>query len=272
MGYDAYVRCNCFEEGETTTPPCPKEFIKEDDLEYLYLSISYDDDPELVNAFDKWTHNEACEHKDMEICSERLANASGMSAFRTIIQQLGIEKYPIITKHLPKSNGGHLPFKLANAMKHELKSLKQEVSDESLVVLNELTLNRRIQSTNSNYSLPFVFSGYNKLNYIISRNGFKVIRNKNFLGKKYTKELFVSKKFTQKKLGDKKYLFEDYDSKCVYESSINIFPDKNQNDDFFEFEVTEIKTAIADEYAYIIEPLLKLTKASLETGNPIIWC
>ncbi|WP_459210989.1 hypothetical protein [Aquimarina rhabdastrellae] len=272
MGYDAYVRCNCYKEGKATNPPCSTDLIKDDDLEFLYIDVNYGDDPEMVTAFENWTSNGACEHQDMEICSERLANISGMAAFRTIISELGFEKYPILSEHLPESNGGHLPVEYANLMEQELENLKQEDSNERLVVLNEVTTNQRIQSTNSNYEKPFVFTGYNKLNYTISKNGFKVFRNRKFFGKEFSTEEFRSEKFTQKKITDKKYLFTDYSTNKTFESEINLFSDKDFSDDYFEFELKEINASIADEYAYIIEPLLKLTKASQETGNPIVWC
>lgn len=272
MGYDAYVRCNCYSEGKTTNPPCSRDLIKEDDPEFLYIDVNYEDDPETVSAFDNWTSNGACEHKGMMICSERLANSSGMTAFTTIISELGIESYPILSAHLPKLNGGHLSVEYAKLMEQELENLKHEDSKERLVVLHEVTTNQRVQSTNSNYEKPFVFTGYNKLNCTISKNGFMVFRNRKILGKVFSTVEFKSDRFTQKKVADKKYLFVDLGTNKTFKSEINLLSDKAYSDDYFEFEMKETNVSNADEYAYIIDPLLKLTKASQETGNPIVWC
>lgn len=272
MGYNAYVRCSCYREGKTTNPPCSRDLIKDDDPEFLYIDLNYEDDPETVTSFENWKSNDACEHEDMEICSERLGNISGMGAFRAIISQLGIENYPILSEHLPKSNGGHLVVEYAKLMKQELESLKLADSKEKLVILNEVVTNQRIQSTNSNSEKPFVFTGYNNLIYTISKNGFKVLRKRKILGKEFSSEEFISKKFVQKKIADKRYLLKDFRTKKTFESEVNLFSDEDYPDEYFEFELKETNASIADEYAYIIEPLLKLTKASQKTGNPIIWC
>lgn len=271
MGYDAFVKCNCYKDGNISSRPPFEEFVREDE-EGIWLDLDWETNKEKHEAFDSWKCNNPCGHDEMEISSERLANISGMSAFRTIIAELGIERYPILSEHLPTSNGGHLPIEYVDAMKLELENMKLEPSSEKLIVLMELTTNQRIQSTNSKYELPFVFTGFNKLNYKILKKGFKIIRNRKFLGKEFSSEVFISKRFTQKKVADKKYLFTDSSTNKTFTSEINLYSDKDYNDDFFEFELKETNASIEDEYAYIIEPLLKLIKASLKTGNPIVWC
>lgn len=32
------------------------------------------------------------------------------------------------------------------------------------------------------------------------------------------------------------------------------------------------RTVGAEEYDYIVQPLIRLCKASVETGNPVVWC
>jgi|GEM_PF-6486179 len=271
MGYDAFVKCNCYKDGNISSRPPFEEFVKEDE-ESIWLDLDWESNKDKHEAFDSWKYSNPCEHDEMEISSERLANSSGMTAFRGIIKEFGEEKYPILSEHLLKINSRKLPIEYVDGMQQELENMKLETFGERLIVLIELTTHQRIASTNANYELPFVFTGFNKLNYKISKDGFKVVRNRRFFGKEYSSEIFTSKRFTQKKIADKKYLFADVNSGKIVESEINLYSDKDYNDDFFEFEIKEKSASIADEYAYIIEPLIKLTKASQKTGNPIIWC
>lgn len=271
MGYDAYVRCNCYRDGKISSKPPFEEFVEEDE-EGIWLNLDWETNKEKHDAFDHWKYSNPCEHEDMEVCSERLANISGMGAFRRILIELGVENYPILSKYLPKANGGNLPVKYAFAMQQELEKLRQETTNEILIELKELTTNTRVQSINSKYELPFVFLGKSKLRCSLSQAGFQVIRERNLLGLKLQSIIFKSQKFKQTKLADKRYLLTDYNTQKTFELSVNLHSGDNCIDDFLEFQVIEANASVADEYSYIIEPLLKLTKASQETGNPIIWC
>lgn len=272
MGFDAFVKCNCYEEGKTSQPPCSKELIEMDKLYGLSINISYDNYPQKVIEFDKWIHNAACQHQDMEVCSEHLANISGMTAFRTVISELGEDKYPILSGNLPKVNGGYLPIELVDSFEYELYNIMQEYTSENIVVLMETTHNNRTHSTNLNYNKVFAFEGKKNLTYTLSKDGVKIIKDKRLLGFEFKNTVFHSKKFTQEKVGNGKYLLTDLKTKATFESGIILYADNEIERKQLEYEVIEKQALISEEYEYIITPLLKLIKASRETGNPIVWC
>lgn len=270
MGYNAFVKCNCYRDGKLSSNPPFDKYIKENE-EGIWLDLDWETNQEKHEEFERWKYSKPCEHPNMEVCSERLANISGMAAFRTIIYELGTHKYPILSQYLPEVNGGHLPFEKAEEMKLELERLGNETSSEKLVVLKELLSNKRVQSVNAKYSHTFAFAANNKYNYTLSVKGFQIVKNSRLFGKEFSKLIFLSSQFKQKKIAENKYLLIDSKSNKTFSSALNIYPDK-EYDEELDFIVEIINASIADEYSYIIEPLRKLTIASLETGNSIVWC
>ncbi len=264
MGYDAYVRCNCYKEGKTVPPPY-EEHVKED-LEFYYLDLYWKTHKKENEAFSNWIQN-ACPHEDMEICSERLANISGMSQFRSLIKDRGEKNYPTLKEHLPQSNGGHLEVDLAYKMKEELLRLSDEETLIESYNLIEESSKRIISSTRLNKKFTF---GFGKKNvFSISREAFQIHHFTDIFGIKIKELEFSSTLFTVTKIEEKKYLYEDAISKKRFICDFSIIPDGNQ--EHYSFKVKKGKLPIKKEYSYIIEPLLKLLEASIETQNPIIW-
>lgn len=276
MGYDAFVICNCFKEGKTAEPPY-KDFMKVDhEGMYLDLETLYEQDKDEYfkrhQEFDEWKRS-ACPHEDMELVSERLANTSGMAAFKTILHEFGGEmRFPILTKYLPVANGGTLPTDYAEQALRELQDLEQEKPSEEKVVLKVKATGERKQSTNENHSNIFVWTAYNKQNYGIDKDGFFIIENRKFLWTKKSKLVFRSTEFKQVAISKDKYRFIDNLTNKQFIGTTKIHPDgQEEPKDDFEFVVEKEIVPLATEYNYIIEPLKKLAIASIETRNPIIW-
>ena len=117
MGYNAAVYCNCYKQGLATEPP-HKEHVTIDEDGSVNISTGHITDEskrmEWWVDFDKWMST-ACSHNDMDYVHERLANISGMAAFRWLIKELGGDlRFPVLTKYLPTSNSGWLPKQLSN--------------------------------------------------------------------------------------------------------------------------------------------------------------
>jgi hypothetical protein len=275
MGYDAFVTCNCFKEGKTKEPPYKDRMKIDVEGIYLDLNITYQQDKDEYlkrhQEFDDWKRT-ACPHEDMEFASEHLANMSGMAAFKTMLDEFGGEKrFPILTKYLPVANGGTLPADYAEKALRELKDLEQEKTSEKKVILR-LKAGEIKQSTNENHSNIFVWTAYNTENYGIDKDGFFIIENGKFLWTRTSKLVFRSKDFKQVALGKDKFQFIDNLTNNQYTGTAKIHPDgKEQPSQDFDFIVDIEETTLATGYKYIIEPLKRLTYASLETGNPIIW-
>lgn len=275
MGYDAFVICNCFKEGKTKEPPY-KDFMKFDvEGIYLDLDLNYEQDEHLYlkkhQEFDDWKRT-ACPHKDMRFASEHLANISGMADFDNMLQEFGGEKrFPTLVKYLPVSNGGILPADFAEKVLNELKDIEQEKNSEKKIILR-LNNGERKWSTNENHSEIFVWTGYNREQYGIDKDGFFIIKNREFLWMRSSKLVFRSKDFKQVVLGKDKFQFIDNLTKNKYTGRAKIHPyGKEQPIQDFDFIVDREVTTLAAEYKYIIDPLKRRANASLETGNPIIW-
>ncbi|MCR9249461.1 MAG: hypothetical protein NXI20_03525 [bacterium] len=270
MGYDAYVSCNCYRNNKLLSDPPYKEHVYQDE-DGVWLDLDWETNKEKHSEFDDWLENKACEHSGMAVLWCRLANISGMGAFRSLIADLGNARYPILSEFLPTSNGGILPANLVEGMKLELNQLEKEESKEELFELRELSTNERIQSTNIKYDKVFIYTAYNKFNFGIKSNKMYVVENLKILGKEYSKLVFQSHSFRQVKLSEKEYRLIDNDSKEEFMSPVSIYPEADSKATDFEFVVNKVSASLADEYAYIIEPLKELAEVSLLTGNPINW-
>lgn len=276
MGYNAFVVCNCYKEGKTTAPPY-KEFLYEDEegLGLELKSIHDQDKTEYYQRhqeFDAWKQK-ACPHENLELANERLANSSGMTSFKAILHDFGGEKrFPILIKYLPTSNDGNLPSECAEMALKELCDLQQEPSTEKKIVLRLSTGELR-WTTNLKYSTIFLTTGFKREQFGLDKDGFFILAKRGFLWFKATKLVFRSKHFKQIPLENNKVQFIDTNSQKTFTCTPYLYSEtKDSPRQDFEFYVRIENALIADEYQYIIEPLIKLTTASMASGNPIIWC
>ena len=134
MGFGAAVYCNCYKQGLATEPP-HEEYVVIDEDGGVNISTDHIENEgtrmEWWLSFDKWAAT-ACSHKDMYYAHERLANISGMGAFRWLVKELGGGlHFPILTKNLPISNCGYLPKQLSNEALKEVMQLKQELTKQA---------------------------------------------------------------------------------------------------------------------------------------------
>lgn len=277
MSYCGYVICNCYQKGLTPEPP-HKEYVKFDE-DGLYIDIPTElwvkDEQKAFQMdldFDKWKHS-ACEHEDMEFCFENLSNMLGMDSFREALARLGgKEKFPVLSKFLPTANGGILPAEYASEALKEITEFENLKDTENRIILLEKSTNELIATVNTETFLFFVFTAYNKNNYGIDKDGFFIIENVEENGEIIPYVVFRSKNFIQKYISNEKFSFIDKKTNKSYICSVGLNPYESNPKDDYEFFTKEIQVKVSEEYQFIIEPLKKLAKASIETGNPIHWC
>ena len=277
MSYSAFVVCNCYQKGKTAEPP-HKEYIKFDE-DGLYLDIPnglWDKNQKKVlqmdSDFDNWKNN-ACEHEEMELCYEYLSNTLGMGEFREVIERLGgKEKFPILSKFLPNANGGTLPAEYAPKALKEIDEFEKQKLDENRILLFEISTNELKASINAETYLIFVFTAYNKNNYGIDKDGFFILENIKENGQEASYVVFRSKSFVQKYISKDKFQFIDKKTNNSFMCNVGLHPHESNPKEEYEFLIKENTVKITDEYKYMTEPLKKLTKASIESGNPIHWC
>lgn len=277
MSYSAFVVCNCYQKGKTTEPPY-KEYIKFDE-DGLYLDIPNDlwneNEKKVLqmdSEFDNWKNN-ACEHEEMELCYEYLSNTLGMGEFKGVIERLGgKEKFPILSKFLPTANGGTLPANFATEALNEINEFEKQKLNENRILLFEISTNELKATVNADTYLIFVFTAYNKNNYGIDKDGFFILENVKENGQEVSYVVFRSKNFIQKYISKEKFQFIDKKTNHNFICNVGLHPHESNPKKEYEFLIKENTVKITDEYKYMTEPLKKLIKASIESGNPIHWC
>lgn len=277
MSYSAFVVCNCYQKGKTTKPPF-EEYVKFDE-DGLYIDIPDEiwrkDEQSyyrIEDEFEEWKNN-ACEHKEMELCDEYLSNSLGMDNFKQIIRNLGGEKkYPTLTAHLPIANGGILPVNVASTALKELLELEKEKSIEERITLSEDKTNDLVATVNAKTYLIFVFTAGNKYNYGLDKNGFFILENIEENEEQISYVVFRSTNFLQITVSKEEFIFVDKLTDNRFFCSVNLHPYDENSKNLYEFSIKKVNAVIADEYNYMIEPLKKLVKASIKSRNPIHWC
>ncbi len=276
MGYSAFVICSCYKDGKTNEPP-HKEFLRFDE-EGLYLDIpdelwekNEDKVYQMEADFNEWKRT-ACEHEEMELADEYLSNISGMEAFRHIVGELGGKgKFPILTEYLPTVNGGVLPSEFAQQALDELLLLEKELTNEEKVVLIEKSTARLIASVSSDTYWFFVFTANNKNTYGIDKDGFFILENVKEKGEETSYVMFRSNNFVQQTISKDRYKFIDIPSGKSFECTEKLFPNEDDDTNDHHFIVQIERVGIAGEYEYMIDPLKRLARASILSGNPVHW-
>jgi hypothetical protein len=267
--------CSCYKNGKIKEPPHKELLQFDDEGPYIdiYTNITQKEREEkyykMEEEFNEWKRT-ACEHEDMELAHEYLANVMGMADFKYIVEVLGGEdKYPILSKFLPSSNDGILPAEYAQIALMELNDLENIKNSFEEILLVETMTNELKTSVNTNTYKHFAFTEYNKNIYGIDIDGFYILEKKDNSDDYYL--VFRSKEFVQNKISEKMYEFIELKDSYNYKGSLKLHPFEGEATNNYQFKTIIQKYNISEEYNYIIEPLKNLAKASIESGNPICW-
>lgn len=267
MGYDAYVRCNCFKEGKTK----PFKYIKyvKDYPEYLELELPEEikKNTELANKieidFYHWQCS-ACEHENMEIVSERIANISGMGALRFAIESCGGEKeFPTLATQLPEYNGGFMPVEFNDSFRKELDDFMKK----SFTVFYFKNTHDNSWSYMGHWATS---AGENIDTLLCEKDDTKMfIKNDIFRIEKNGEVIFKSSKFNIERIINRRFIFSDKEQKVEtsFIFDLKLFEKGNRQQMYFESE--KFHNSIEFEGKYQIFKML--LDASDKTGNPICW-
>ncbi|HET8631303.1 MAG TPA: hypothetical protein VFL91_28110 [Thermomicrobiales bacterium] len=285
MGLDAFVRCNCWKEGRTTPPPVPRELIYEDE-EGLELRLPFDGKEEMYFAFDRWMLS-CCEHEDMSYARVRVSNWSGYRLFQQALERAGWEHFPTLEAELPNANGGQMsPGSAAKALA-ELRYFCDQADLGENTFLVDAETGEELRAYVASYAGMFAFAAHYELGF--DPNGFYVLDE----SVAPPKELFRSCRFEQRFLeplpmdanygGPVELIDLVMQERAVSPMAITgheiPWPDGRMENDqgsvrnaYPRFlEVTRRRVTSAD-YDYILDPLTEIFEASVEIGNPVIWC
>lgn len=171
MGLDAFVRCNCWQEGRTTVPPVPLELLYMDQRESkLTLTLPWKGNEEMYRALSQWEYD-CCDHRNMEYAAVRISNWAGVRLFQQTITGRGQEKYPILLAGLPNLNGGQMSSVDAAKALEELRHFREHAELGQNVFLVDEESGDEIHEYVADYGGIFAFDGNAHIRIGFDRDG-----------------------------------------------------------------------------------------------------
>jgi len=253
VGLDAYVMCRCWQDGLTAPLPVDPALVEVDGDGWLGLTVPWEGNEALHDAFDDWRYN-GCPHKRMELVTERVSNWAGVRMFQHALRPLA-DSYPRLATVLPNVNGGTLPPAEAAEVLVEIAAFRGATELGRRWMLVDEANGDLVATYVPAYEGVWILDGRTGHDVGIDPDGFFVRRRAD------GEELFRSMRFEQRP-ADGGVEFRD-------EAATARFP-------FAPLQAGDrlqviSKPEVPGDYAYIVDTLETLCRASVETGNPVVW-
>ncbi|MEV2275489.1 hypothetical protein AB0I72_07870 [Nocardiopsis sp. NPDC049922] len=269
MGLDAFVRCRCWQDGLTNPLPVAREFVTEVEGD-LCLTLPWEGSEESHARFDRWVAEGACPHPDMERASEHIANWSGYRLFQHALDAGGGQiRFPVLCARLPDANGGTLEPEEARLALEELCRFDGLADLGTKTILLDEDTGQTVTTHVAAYRGVFIYARAYRAG--IDPGGFFLWDG----GADPPTELFRSRRFTQEALADRSVRFTALDRAAeVTLAEIAPLGAARRSDTAGYPRRLRVDTVrrTPQEFAHIVQPLTAVCEASVETGNPVIWC
>jgi len=269
MGLDAVVYCNCFREGVTEPPPeAIRPYIVTEEEGYPDLDFPMEDKrfDEYLAMFDEWLGS-CCPHPNLWYADERITDWEGYTRFLQLLEKIGWGRFPALYEALPSDNEGRTDAALASRALKELQDVHQEADLGTGVHLTDKETGEMLYLHNTD---AVSFLGWNAQDRTViglDEEGF-------FVGKlaerdlKVEEILFRSVCFEQKRKSEEgAVLFQDLSSGTHILSTLPI-RDGERLPRLLQVEKRNIS---GKDFDHILQPLINVFQASVETGNPVVW-
>lgn len=268
MGLDAFVRCRCWQEGITTTPPVPADLIGEDGEGYLTLSTPYEGHEDRHHSVDGWIRNGACPHKHMDFASERISNWSGYTLFQSALEAAGSD-FPTLSAELPNHNGGQLSPTSAAAALIEIAAFRAQPTVGTETNLIDASTGETLITGVPIYGGVFIWDGRTKHNFALdSPAGLTIINT----ATNPESAIFRTHNFTQKQSWRGGYWFTNLDTGQRTKVPVRA-PINPKNSPTCPRRLRVQNTPVTpDRFDHIVIPLTRVLQAAVTTGNPVVWC
>lgn len=271
MGISAKVTSNCYRDGKTTPCPFPDSF-EIDEVRGPMLTIKYIGNEQKYKRFWDWLKT-CCEYPDMLRANEFISSWRDYYTFRDALESVGTQHFPVLLEQLP--DGDELGITPADQSEVALKEIAYFQSldhvDESAVLVD--TERDVVVSKGSN-----VLGGALTMDRVsgfdlgFDEQGF-FVRDRWELNR----ELFRAMRVEQTILNPEEFYVEyrDRDSDKSFRCSAPFGQIINGEDGLpraylKQFHI-EIRPVAPTRYAYILDPLIRVFEASVETGNAVRW-
>lgn len=282
MGLDAVVACNCYRQGKTKPFPLPEyenQFGIDADGRWGLL-LPYSSETDLLHKTLYIWGRDACEHEGMVYMRERVSNWSGYRLFQQALDRIGWEHFPTLKQELPEANGGFMPATSAGSMLRELEYFGTQRQVE-LSLVNAET-NEVLRDYVEAYRGVFMMDGKHGVEIGFDRNGLFITagtdKQVRFRAMRLEQWVFEPGKPD----GKVEFYNADTEERFVCHTSIRVeipWPDGRwtNDDDKVNWAYPRLMEVVErevgpEQYDYIVQPLIRLCKASVETGNPVAWC
>lgn len=256
MGLDAYVNCGCWSRGLTTEPPVPRELIALDEDGSLRLTLpDTDANRDLRTAFDAWL-DDACPHEG-RVASERIGNGSARGHLAGAVEQLGRERFPLLTK-LEVCDFA-TPADEAKAWLEELAMLRSELSQiTTLALIHESTG----ASGHSCMATPAVFCWADFHQFGFDDESFCVWNEKHEV-------VFRSRRFVETPLEGNRVLLFDRSTRARY-TCVRFLGSGHDRRAIHSWKVERQSTA-RDNLEGTLESIETVLRAAVETYGFVWW-
>ncbi len=287
MGLDGFVICNCYKEGRSAPFPLPEleRYFGVDADGYLSLKLPYEGNEAAFETVYHWRHDACPDHPDMEAASEGVANWSGYRVFLRALEQMGWHHFPTLKTWLPTANQGTVPAVAAAKALQELRYFNNHASWGSNIFLIDTLTGELLSDYIEAYNGVFAFaSSVPTLQSGIDRQGFFIAETDGGTLLDSGRRFFQARRFEQYivEASDQglatRVQYRDLDSERGYESDFGAVAkllrdaDGRVQLDYPRLLHVETRRAQAERFAYIVDPLTRLFRASVDTGNPVVWC
>jgi hypothetical protein len=261
MGIYARVRCNCWEAGQTSEPPVPRDWLRIGECGFLgaYADRATDEDFEKVL---EWQES-ACDHPGMALASERIASYRGFEHFQEVLSRVSGQPFPTLVAEPGQSHPNQTSPETAERALAELAHLRSlNVLVPDIYVFNGTT-------GEENVGLLYPTTGPSGLHVDIDDGGFCV------WDAETGAERFRSVRFRQTPLSSGRGPVEllDLDSghrfRCPAAVLFKSISSSNRYEDV-EGEIQFVPVTV-EHYENIITALESVFRASVETRNPVHW-
>lgn len=289
MGLVATVRCCCFDEGRAALPDFDVHLLKIEPNGRLTLSFPESMDEasmaRIKEAKVAWERN-CCAHPWRYLENEWIASWRGVRMFRYAMQAIDEASadqeyfFPVLSKQLPLINAGEISAQDCQKALQELDVFEDKLSQglHQVTILEDVAIGGELYVDDYLRGGCFYIAPAGELwlkagNFCVVRYGL----DQNDQGRTDDSTLFQSAHFVQSlvenpQTGAIETIFTDQQKghTVTIESDMTI-----RNVQAPDVVVTALRvisrSSHPGDYAYILKPLRKVLRASVNTGHPLVW-
>ncbi|GLZ30237.1 hypothetical protein Lesp02_24270 [Lentzea sp. NBRC 105346] len=235
------------------TPPACLAGLIVQEPEGLTLSVPYKDNTELYDVLDEW-QSEACPHDDMTAALESVGNWASYRAFQHAVAGQG---FPVLNDVLPNGNGGIVEAAEAAAALDELRRFARHSDFGEEAVLCDAVTGAVVWQQIRAFGGANVMSAEAEMG--VDLDGFFVRRG--------DVEVFRAVRFSQEVVDGGQVRFSD----GPVAVTLPVKPVAGQAGVPGDL-VVRSRLVGAGSFTPVVGALVRLFEASVETGNPVVWC